>query len=149
MKKIVFMLISVLAFVSCSTHDIETNQAEYMTNKYNAAFVKTFGQPAENQDWGFGSRVLPASFGVVTRGAYPNGNEWASDGYTVPADITDVSCQHGEVAASVFDRYRVETYKEAGYKPYIIAAMMLTTRFPNVPEMLAAQIEKARKRIKF
>lgn len=69
--------------------------------------------------------------------------------HCLPADITDVSCQHGEVAASVFDRYRVETYKEAGYKPYIIAAMMLTTRFPNVPEMLAAQIEKARKRIKF
>ncbi len=69
--------------------------------------------------------------------------------HCLPADITDVSCEHGEVAASVFDRYRVETYKEAGYKPYIIAAMMLTTRFPNVPEMLAAQVEKARKRIKF
>ena len=68
--------------------------------------------------------------------------------HCLPADITDVSCEHGEVAASVFDRYRVETYKEAGYKPYIIAAMMLTTRFPNVPEMLAAQVEKARKRIK-
>lgn len=69
--------------------------------------------------------------------------------HCLPADITDVSCEHGEVAASVFDRYRVETYKEAGYKPFIIAAMMLTTRFPNVPEMLANQIEAARKRIKF
>ena len=69
--------------------------------------------------------------------------------HCLPADITDVSCEHGEVAASVFDRYRVETYKEAGYKPFIIAAMMLTTRFPNVPEMLANQVEAARKRIKF
>lgn len=69
--------------------------------------------------------------------------------HCLPADISDVSCKQGEVAASVFDRYRIETYKEAGYKPYIIAAMMLTTRFANVPQILSAQIEKARKRIKF
>jgi len=69
--------------------------------------------------------------------------------HCLPADITDVSCKAGEVAASVFERYRIETYKEAGYKPYVIAAMMLTSRFANVPEILAAQIEKSRKRIKF
>ncbi|NCB40561.1 MAG: knotted carbamoyltransferase YgeW [Erysipelotrichia bacterium] len=69
--------------------------------------------------------------------------------HCLPADITDVSCKAGEVAASVFDRYRIETYKEAGYKPYMIAAMILTTRFQNVPEMLGAMVEKGRKRIKF
>ena len=69
--------------------------------------------------------------------------------HCLPADITDVSCKAGEVAASVFDRYRIETYKEAGYKPYMIAAMILTSRFGNVPEILAAQVEKGRKRIKF
>lgn len=68
--------------------------------------------------------------------------------HCLPADITDVSCKAGEVAASVFDRYRIETYKEAGYKPYMIAAMILTSRFPNVPEMLEKLIEKDRKRIK-
>lgn len=67
--------------------------------------------------------------------------------HCLPADITDVSCKAGEVAASVFDRYRIETYKEAGYKPYIIAAMLLTTRFPNVPAILQAQIKNARNRI--
>jgi knotted carbamoyltransferase YgeW len=45
--------------------------------------------------------------------------------HCLPADITDVSCQAGEVAASVFDRYRNDTYREASYKPYIIAAMIL------------------------
>lgn len=69
--------------------------------------------------------------------------------HCLPADITDVSCKAGEVAASVFDRYRIETYKEAGYKPYIIAAMILTSRFQNVPEMLAKQVENERRRIKF
>ena len=44
--------------------------------------------------------------------------------HCLPADITGVSCKQGEVAASVFDRYRVPMYKEASYKPYIIAAMI-------------------------
>lgn len=56
--------------------------------------------------------------------------------HCLPADITDVSCKHGEVAASVFDRYRIETYKEAGYKPYIIAAMILACRFKNIGDVL-------------
>lgn len=45
--------------------------------------------------------------------------------HCLPADITDVSCKAGEVAASVFDRYRDDTYREASYKPYIIAAMIV------------------------
>ena len=45
--------------------------------------------------------------------------------HCLPADITEVSCEAGEVAASVFDRYRDDTYREASYKPYIIAAMIL------------------------
>jgi len=44
--------------------------------------------------------------------------------HCLPADITGVSCERGEVEASVFDRYRVPLYKEASYKPYIIAAMI-------------------------
>ncbi len=51
--------------------------------------------------------------------------------HCLPADITDVSCTEGEVAASVFDRYRVPLYKQASYKPYIIAAMMLLSKFDD------------------
>ena len=47
--------------------------------------------------------------------------------HCLPADITDVSCEHGEVSAEVFERYRLATYHEAGYKPFVIAAMMLLT----------------------
>ncbi len=56
--------------------------------------------------------------------------------HCLPADITDISCKHGEVAASVFERYRIETYKEAGYKPYIIAAMILAARFKDIGGVL-------------
>jgi knotted carbamoyltransferase YgeW len=48
--------------------------------------------------------------------------------HCLPADITGVSCEHGEVSAAVFEKYRTQTYIEAGYKPYIIAAMMLLGR---------------------
>ncbi len=51
--------------------------------------------------------------------------------HCLPADISGVSCEHGEVAASVFDRYRKTTYIEAGYKPYIIAAMIFLSKVMN------------------
>ncbi len=51
--------------------------------------------------------------------------------HCLPADISAVSCARGEVQGSVFERYRVATYREAGHKPYVIAAMMLAARFPD------------------
>ncbi len=56
--------------------------------------------------------------------------------HCLPADISGVSCKEGEVAASVFDRYRIPTYKEAGHKPYIIAAMMLTSKYQDPAKVL-------------
>lgn len=44
--------------------------------------------------------------------------------HCLPADISGVSCAEGEVDATVFDRYRVPLYKQASFKPYIIAAMI-------------------------
>lgn len=64
--------------------------------------------------------------------------------HCLPADITGVSCKAGEVADSVFERYRLETYKEAGAKPFIIAAMMLTSRFEQ-PAALLEQLARAEK----
>jgi len=48
--------------------------------------------------------------------------------HCLPADITGVNCANGEVEKSVFDRYRELLYREAGFKPYIIAAMMLLSK---------------------
>ena len=49
--------------------------------------------------------------------------------HCLPADITGVSCEEGEVDATVFDRYRIPLYKEASYKPYVIAAMIFLSKF--------------------
>jgi len=67
--------------------------------------------------------------------------------HCLPADISDVSCLAGEVAASVFERYRIETYKEAGYKPYIIAAMILNNKFSNAAEILEILYKSGNKRV--
>ena len=66
--------------------------------------------------------------------------------HCLPADITGVSCQQGEVAATVFERYRDELYKEASYKPYIIAAMILLAQCQNPVETLRRFQQEARPR---
>ena len=61
--------------------------------------------------------------------------------HCLPADITGVSCDEGEVDASVFDRYRDPLYKEASFKPYVIAAMILLEKFKN-PSKVLEELEK-------
>ncbi|MBP3911450.1 MAG: knotted carbamoyltransferase YgeW [Niameybacter sp.] len=64
--------------------------------------------------------------------------------HCLPADISGVSCKEGEVAASVFDRYRDELYKEASFKPYIIAAMIFLAKVGD-PVAVLRKLEKERK----
>lgn len=56
--------------------------------------------------------------------------------HCLPADISGVSCESGEVEDSVFDRYRNLLYKEASYKPYIIASMIFLSKIKNPQETL-------------
>ena len=63
--------------------------------------------------------------------------------HCLPADINGVSCVDGEVEASVFDRYRDPLYKEASYKPYVIAAMIMLAKFQNPAETLEELAKKA------
>ena len=63
--------------------------------------------------------------------------------HCLPADISGVSCERGEVAASVFDRYRVATYKEAEHKPYVMAAMILLARFQEPAKALTEILQRA------
>jgi knotted carbamoyltransferase YgeW len=64
--------------------------------------------------------------------------------HCLPADISGVSCEAGEVSAAVFDSQRIATYKEAGYKPYIIASMMLNNRFQQ-PHKIIGDLKKRNK----
>ena len=56
--------------------------------------------------------------------------------HCLPADITGLSCEAGEVDNSVFDRYIVPLYKEASFKPYIIAAMIFLAQIKDPVQTL-------------
>lgn len=76
MKKYLMTGITALAmsglFTSC-THDMSGyvgNTTETIKKNYENAFVETFGQPAADQDWGFGTKSAGAR--GLTRAAMPD-----------------------------------------------------------------------------
>ncbi len=67
--------------------------------------------------------------------------------HCLPADITGVSCAQGEVAADVFERFRDPLYRQAGYKPYVIAAMILAGRVADPAAVLGDLARRAAPRL--
>ena len=67
--------------------------------------------------------------------------------HCLPADITGLSCPEGEVDNSVFDRYLVPLYKEASYKPYIIAAMILMSKVKDPVSALMALDQGSKRKL--
>jgi len=66
--------------------------------------------------------------------------------HCLPADVTGVSCVAGEVSREVFEQHRLDTYREAARKPFIIAAMILATRFRDPAAVLAGCLDRAGRR---
>ena len=91
---------------------------------------------AKFKDWECTEQKMKLTKGAATKVAQ------ALYMHCLPADITGVSCKAGEVADSVFDRYRDDTYREASYKPYIIAAMILLGKRKNPAATLKALLER-------
>jgi len=58
--------------------------------------------------------------------------------HCLPADITGVSCPRGEVASTVFSRAAAATYRQASWKPFVIAAVILLTRCADPVKTLAS-----------
>ena len=56
--------------------------------------------------------------------------------HCLPADISGVSCERGEVSSKVFEKYRLATYHEASYKTFVIAAMILMARVKDFAGLL-------------
>jgi knotted carbamoyltransferase YgeW len=63
--------------------------------------------------------------------------------HCLPADITDVSCKAGEVSAEVFEQYRIPTYHEASYKPFVISALIFLARMKDPKAKLEAIVNRA------
>ncbi len=105
------------------------------SDQLGALEKECLGMNAEHQDWECTEELMAA-----TRDGK------APYMHCLPADITGVSCEHGEVAASVFDRYRTATYHEAEHKPYVMAAMILLGRFEHPPRVLFKLLSQNRSR---
>jgi ornithine carbamoyltransferase len=58
--------------------------------------------------------------------------------HCLPADISGVSCIQGEVSKNVFEKYRLAAYREASFKPFIIAAMIFLARIKDPVARLEA-----------
>ncbi len=98
---------------------------------------KLLAQNAEHKDWACTEEMMKTT----------------KDGkalylHCLPADITGLSCEMGEVDNSVFDRYRVPLYKQASYKPYIIAAMIFLSKVKDpVSTLMALDASKWQRKI--
>ena len=92
-------------------------------------------QNANHQDWACTEEMMK-----LTKGGK------ALYLHCLPADITGVSCEMGEVDASVFSRYREPLYRQAGFKPYIIAAMMFISKCKDPAGMLELLADKGQAR---
>ena len=72
-----------MGVLSSCVKDAASGPVDYQKAKeeaYSNAFVQAFGgKIAANQTWGFAQGM---------RSAYPNGNMWEGEGYTIPAAIT-------------------------------------------------------------
>jgi len=62
--------------------------------------------------------------------------------HCLPADISGVSCAQGEVSKEVFEKHRLATYAEAGFKPFVIAAIIFLTRIKNPTEKLGQMLSR-------
>lgn len=85
-------------FTSCS-HDVEPVSQEDLNNleaqkvleSYNQAFIQAFGQPAANQDWGFGTTRGITRANGIDDAINVNGNEWTgAPAVEVPDEVNAI-----------------------------------------------------------
>jgi N-acetylornithine carbamoyltransferase len=67
--------------------------------------------------------------------------------HCLPADVSGVSCESGEVSQVVFGEARLGTYREASWKPFVIAALILATRFPDADAAVKMMVERNTRRV--
>ena len=88
-----FIWISLVSFImtlmSCS-HDFESRDFQtFKKDQFSEKFVKTFGEPASDQDWGFDNIPLfDYTQKSSTRGVNVNGNLWYKQ-WERPVNVTD------------------------------------------------------------
>ncbi len=117
MKKYLMIGFAAVAFASCSNHDIETmSQEQIIKAQYEANFVAQFGQPASNQDWGFGAtRAFTRTWNV-------EGNLWHDPAhYNLEYDVPVTTEEMNMVFNYVNNKNNVETVEQITLSKYWVA----------------------------
>lgn len=96
---------------------------------------KALAENAQHRDWECTKKIMK-----TTR------DEKALYLHCLPADVTDVSCEAGEVSQAVFEEARVGTYRQASHKPFVVAAAVLATRFRETASVLWECLDRERAR---
>ncbi len=114
---------------SWASFDVMERRTELLRHKHKEGLVslekEALAQNARHQHW-----TCDAQRMAMTRDGQ------ALYMHCLPADISGVSCETGEVSADVFEAHRLGTYHQASYKPFIIAALLFLTRMQNPMESL-------------
>jgi len=119
--------------------ETRTQLVEKLDKKGLAELEKeALNENAKHKDWTCDEKIM----NTTARGS-------AEYLHCLPADISGVSCKEGEVSAKVFEKYRIGTYKEAGYKPFVIAAMILACSFKKPAAVLNNLLRKNEQRVSF
>ena len=126
------------AFTSCSSKDelynpeqIRQNEIASVYDNYDKAFIQTFGQPAANQDWGFGSVAKTRTWNV-------NGNQW-HDGvnYNYEYDAPVTTAEKNLVFNYVNDVNNVKTVDQISFTQYWVAQIWNGNTDQNADEVKA------------
>ncbi|MEA1972692.1 MAG: knotted carbamoyltransferase YgeW [Candidatus Cloacimonadota bacterium] len=67
--------------------------------------------------------------------------------HPLPADITGVSCEEGEVSKKVFDENLFDTYTQASWKPFIVEAVIFLQKIKDSSKNLDDMLTKSKKRL--
>lgn len=100
------------------------------TDQLEELEAEALAQNAKHVDW-----TCTAERMLLTRG------HKALYMHCLPADISGLSCTYGEVDRDVFESARIDTYKQAGHKPFVIAALILGMRLHQPSAHLARLFE--------
>jgi hypothetical protein len=124
MKKYLMTVMAAVAlgglFTGCNKDvDLSGNTAELdVVKNYEDAFVTRFGQPHENQTWGFGEAA--AETRALTRGVNANGNMWASEeggNWKVPTQLTE---EQKDIVRQYFQQNKPIGYEDPKWEDYFI-----------------------------
>ena len=109
---------------------LHTNDIEGL----NALEKIALEQNAQHKDWECNEHMM----GLTNNALYM---------HPLPADISGVSCEEGEVTEKVFDENLYDTYTQASWKPFIVESIIFLQKIANAPEKLEQMVKNAKMRL--